>query len=328
MPQTLHNLFVCPGCRMQSLRVFCETDPGIYSSNRRKWIRCTCCGSDYDIRNGIPRFVDPNNYAESFGYQWTIHRSTQLDSISGLSMTRDRLFAVSGWPEDMKGMTILEAGSGAGRFTEVLLSTGAEVFSFDYSSAVDANLANNGHHPNLHLFQGDIYNIPLKKNAFDKAMCLGVLQHTPDPAKAFENLSCCVRPGGDLAIDVYSKRFASMLSWKYLLRPAAKRLKKERLHRLCGSFVTAFLPLSIRLHRIGFRTGRRLLPIASYPQLGLPFELHHQMAVLDTFDMYSPAHDHPQSISTVTRWFHENGFENVHVRYGPNGIIGRGRRSP
>ena len=82
----------------------------------------------------------------------------------------------------------MEAGSGAGRFTEVLLQTGAEVFSFDYSNAVEANLSNNGEKLNLHLFQGDILNIPFPEEYFDKVICLGVLQHTPDPEKAFISL--------------------------------------------------------------------------------------------------------------------------------------------
>jgi hypothetical protein len=38
---------------------------------------------------------------------------------------------------------------------------------------------------------------------------------------------------------------------------------------------------------------------------------------LDTFDMYFPAHDHPQSIATVRSWFEAVGFVDVSVRYGP-----------
>ena len=51
---------------------------------------------------------------------------------------------------------VLEIGSGAGRFTELLVATGAEVVSCDFSSAVDANFKNNGENKNLFLFQGDL----------------------------------------------------------------------------------------------------------------------------------------------------------------------------
>ena len=34
---------------------------------------CRTCGIHYPVIRGIPRFVPPENYAESFGYQWNIH---------------------------------------------------------------------------------------------------------------------------------------------------------------------------------------------------------------------------------------------------------------
>jgi len=32
-----------------------------------------------------------------------------------------------------------------------------------------------------------------------------------------------------------------------------------------------------------------------------------EWVILDTFDMFSPEHDHPQRISTVKKWFEEAG---------------------
>jgi SAM-dependent methyltransferase len=285
---------------------------------------CAGCRESYPIINGIPRFVSLENYTESFGLQWNRHRRTQLDSHTGLPISRNRLFEVTGWPEGMEGETILEAGSGAGRFTEILLGTGAEVFSFDYSSAVEANRLNNGHNPNLHLFQGDIYRIPLRKEAFDRVICLGVLQHTPDPRKAFENLARHVRPGGVLVVDVYTKRLLSLLGWKYLLRPVTKRMEKELLYRIVSRGVPPLVPFAKFLRRFAGRAGARLLPIVEYSHLGLPSELNKEWAILDTFDMYSPTHDHPQSLGTVKGWFREAGFTDAVVRFGPNGVVGWG----
>lgn len=42
--------------------------------------------------------------------------------------------------------------------------------------------------------------------------------------------------------------------------------------------------------------------------------------------MYSPMYDNPQTIETVRAWFLEAGFDDVVVAYGPNGVVGRGRR--
>jgi hypothetical protein len=55
-------------------------------------------------------------------------------------------------------------------------------------------------------------------------------------------------------------------------------------------------------------------------------EQQFELCLLDTFDMMSPAHDHPQTLATVRRWFDEAGFEAIEVKPGYNGVEGRGRR--
>ncbi len=279
----------------------------------------------FPVLEGIPRFVPKTNYGDSFGYQWNLHRTAQLDSQTGMPISRERLFSVTNWQEDLHGQDILEAGSGAGRFTEILVQTGAMVFSFDYSFAVDANRANNEAAKNLRLFQGDIFRIPLPSRAFDKVLCLGVLQHTPDPERAFLSLARCVKPGGELVIDIYAKRLTAILSWKYLLRPLTKRMDPKILHALVERAVDWLLPLAGCLRRSAGRVGTRLLPIVEYSHLGFPPSLNREWAILDTFDMYSPAHDHPQTSSVVRRWFRDAGFEEIVVADGPNGIVGKAR---
>jgi SAM-dependent methyltransferase len=280
----------------------------------------------HPIRAGVPRFVGPDNYAGSFGFQWNAHRRTQLDSFSGLPISRERLFAVSGWPQSLHGALILEAGSGAGRFTEVLAGTGGTVFSFDFSSAVDANFLNHGAAPNVHLSQSDILHMPFAPGTFDKVMCLGVLQHTPQPEASFKSLVRQVKPGGELGIDVYTRRLVSLLQWKYRLRPLTRRMDPATLYRCIARTTPALVPVARLLRRLLGRAGARLVPIVEYSHLGLPPELNREWAVLDTFDMYAPAHDHPQSRATVARWFRDAGFESVVVDYGPNGVVGRGTR--
>ena len=61
----------------------------------------------------------------------------------------------------------------------------------------------------------------------------------------------------------------------------------------------ALLPVSILSRRLMGKIGARLLPIVEYSHLGLPYALNKQWAILDTFDMYSPLYDFPQSIEEV-----------------------------
>lgn len=305
---------VCPNCDVSLL---VKREGGIW---------CESCDQEYPVINGIPRFVPLSNYADSFGMQWNRHRGAQLDSRTGLSMSRDRLLAVTDRTSVLSGKNILEAGSGAGRFTEVLLAAGAIVYSFDYSAAVSANFANNGTSERLSLFQADILRIPVRKEFFDAVLCLGVLQHTADPAQAFRSLAGHVRPGGQLVVDVYAKTISALLSWKYFLRPLTKRMDPNQLYRTIVQAVDLMSPLAIWLRRIVGPAGVRLLPIADYSHLLKSRQLNREWAILDTFDMYSPQHDHPQTITTVRRWFSETGFEDICVEYGSNGIVGRGRR--
>ncbi|MDO8463074.1 MAG: class I SAM-dependent methyltransferase [bacterium] len=275
---------------------------------------------------GLPRFVADEHYASSFGLQWMRHARAQLDVTTGQPISYDRLFSVTGWPARMEGERVLEAGCGAGRFTAVLAGSGAAVSSFDLSQAVEANAANHGNLPNVRIFQASITDIPFAPGQFDRVLCLGVLQHTPDPAAAFHALAAQVRPGGALAVDVYRRDLLALLQWKYVLRPLTKRLPPAVLYRVIARAVPALLPVARTARRIVGRAGARLVPIAEYGHLGFTADIAREWAILDTFDMLSPQHDHPQTLAAVRQWFADAGFVDVVVEKGLNGIIGRGTR--
>ena len=131
-------------------------------------LRCTSCSRTYPIVRYLPRFVPSEEYAHTFGYQWNYFDKMQLDSHMGNDLSRERFFATTQWPAKMEGQSILEAGCGMGRFTQIALETGAELFSFDLSNAVEANLRNNGDSNRVRILQASIYEIPLRKESFDK----------------------------------------------------------------------------------------------------------------------------------------------------------------
>ena len=146
-------------------------------------------GEKFPIINNIPRFVPKDNYASAFGLQWNTYRTTQLDSFTGVPLSRVRLTRIVGGSLDIfHGKSTLEAGCGAGRFTEILLQSGAKVFAADISSAVDANYQNCSKYPNYFVIQADIVNLPVPPNQFDMVICIGVIQHTPNPEKTIAAL--------------------------------------------------------------------------------------------------------------------------------------------
>jgi len=184
-------------CPKTGQRLTLETQEPIADAIENGWLVSVDGQHRYPIRNGIPRFVPEANYADNFGMQWNHFRQTQLDSHSGHPISANRFWNATGWrPEDIAGQWVLDAGCGAGRFAEVALDAGANMVALDYSSAVDACYANLKHHPNLHVVQGDIYALPFERASFPFVYSLGVLQHTPDVAKAFAALPPLVAGGG------------------------------------------------------------------------------------------------------------------------------------
>ena len=321
------TILICPSCDNGKIK-FSVNYPTIkLETIEEGFTTCQICDKNYVIKNGIPRFVSNFNYSNSFGYQWHQHYKTQLDSNSKLSISKDRLLEVTGWTlDEIEDSIIVEAGSGAGRFTEVLLNAGAYVISFDFSNAVDVikkNLSNID--SRLLLFQGDIMRIPLRKRNYSKVICLGVLQHTENPYKAFIELSSLVAPNGEIVIDIYKKTFSSLLQWKYLLRPLTKRLSKESLYSLINVIVPILLPLAAKLRKVAGRFGARLLPICDYSHLGLSDDLNKEWSILDTFDMYSPKYDKPRTKKTILKWFKDAELDVISVRYGLNGIVAKGK---
>ena len=284
---------------------------------------------EYPILKGVPRFVPSENYAGSFGFQWNRFRRTQLDSHTGLLVSRKRFFDSTEWsPEEMKGKLVLEVGCGAGRFTEIALSTGARIVSVDYSSAVDACWENHRPNHDLNVIQGDIYHLPFKPGAFDYVFCFGVLQHVPDVKKSFMALPKQLKSGGQLSVDLYRKRLRSMFFAKYWLRPFTKRMDDVRLLGLVEKWIPRLWPISLAVGRIPVlgRKLRHVIPVANYEGIyPLSRRLLREWAILDTFDMLSPAHDHPQSAKALRAWLEEVGLDEIKV-FHPAHLVGNGVR--
>jgi len=319
----------CPGCAGDL--ILKEVSSGQENSIESGQLQCSDCKATYEIIRHVPRFVPTENYAASFGYEWNRHTRTQYDSYTGTRISEERFFQETKWPRDLSGQVILEVGSGSGRFTEPAAATGAMVVSLDYSSAVDANYASNGHKDNVLVVQGDIYTMPFRTNFFDKLFCIGVIQHTPDPERAFLRLTEHLKPGGSLAIDIYRYEW-----WRYLLvtrywvRPITKRLPPETLYRWCEKYINLMWPLARWINRLP--KGRYInlaLLIADYRgRYPLSDAMLKEWAILDTFDGLSPAYDKPKSLTEVTRWCVKAGLENIEVERGYGGLVeGRGTKA-
>ena len=293
-------------------------------------LRCARCDHGWPIERGIPRFVAPTgNYAENFGMQWNLFRQLQLDSFSGVPISRDRFVNYTGWGEgDLRGKLVLDAGCGAGRFAEVALSFGARVVAIDYSNAVDAARENLKDRGDIDFIQADINALPFAPGTFEKVYCLGVIQHTPDPAASFDALAALVAPGGRLAVDVYPALWRNVFFAKYWIRPITRRISPQTSLRIVRRIFPPLYGLSRLVCRIPVagRYLRYLIPVANYTNVyPLSRSQQREWALLDTYDMWAPAFDKPQKLKTLSGWFAAAGFTDVET-FRAGFFVGRGTK--
>jgi SAM-dependent methyltransferase len=289
-------------------------------------------GHGFNLVNGIPRFVSGSTYADHFGAQWNQYRLTQLDSYTGSTITRDRIrrcVGAEGWAS-LAGRQVLECGCGAGRFTEVLLGAGAHVTSIDLSTAVDANVLNFPVNETHRIAQADIMKLPFKQQSFDVVLCLGVIQHTPDPEATIARLYEYVAPGGMLVIDHYTYAIGRYTKSAPLFRMVLKRMPPQKSIRITERLVDVFLPWHKRVahNRLGRAIVHRISPVLSfhamYPELD--DRLQREWALLDTHDSLTDWFKHLRTQGQIRRTLETLGLESVWCEYGGNGVEARGVR--
>jgi 2-polyprenyl-3-methyl-5-hydroxy-6-metoxy-1,4-benzoquinol methylase len=293
---------------------------------------CTEAGVCYPVINGIPRFVELDNYANAFGLQWKSFAKIQLDSYNGCSISKDRLVRCLGKPlSEIKNKSILEVGCGAGRFTEHLVNSGALVHSVDLSVAVEVNKDNIGDRPNYKIAQADVYHLPFPENSFDIVLCLGVIQHTPSPEKTIMELWKMVKPGGTLIIDHYS------FDWMYVMKPILlyrfflKRMNPLKAKKVVENIVSFFFPLhwKYRNNRIITAILNRISPcyvyIKTFPEMG--YDFHYNFTRLDTFDGLTDYYKHLRSKAQIEKILTSLKPSSLEVWKGGNGVEARATKA-
>ena len=297
----LTDLLACPIC-YQSL------------ARRANDLRCAG-GHAFTIVGAIPRFTPPSSYADSFGFEWGSFPTLQLDTDQSHESADTFRNKTGLAPADVSKKTVLDVGCGMGRFTDVVARWGAaRVVGVDISRAVDAAAENLQRFPSVGLAQADVLALPFRPDAFDVVFSIGVLHHTPNTFESLARISTLVKPGGTLAVWVYSKRLRKTLFGSEVLRPLTSRMPPDRLLKLVQQVTPRM------------RAIKRRLPIAK-PAVDffLPTSNHPdpEWQILDTFDWYSPRYQWKHTYQEVEGWFTELGFERIERLDVPVAVRGR-----
>lgn len=278
--------------------------------------RCPQCGKEFPWVRGVMRFVGDQTYAESFGYQWHEFSTTQLlPDYAEANFRRKTGLRL----EELKGKVVLDIGCGMGRFAEVATRWGATVVGIDLSAAVEM-AARNLEDRNFLALQADVMALPFAPESFDCIYSIGVLHHTPDAEKAFKNLPRYLKPGGSLAVWLYSG-YNKWYRFSDQYRKVTHRLPIRWLH----AFLRIVVPILYWLD-----CGLRAIPLLGKPLAGIvrylfPVSLvrNSEVRILDTLDWYSPKYQSKHTYEEVFRWFESCGLKNLSISDVSIGVSGR-----
>jgi SAM-dependent methyltransferase len=200
------------------------------------------------------------------------------------------------------------------------------------SDAVEANQDNFPGNATHRLAQADISALPFAPQQFDVVLCLGVIQHTPNPENTIAHLYSQVKPGGTLVLDHYTFSLSWFTKTAPFFRYFLKRLPPYEGIKRTELLVNVFLPFHKKLRH--FRLGQMLLsrvsPVLCYwhtfPEL--TDEQQREWALLDTHDSLTAWYRHWRSRTQIKRTLQKLGLERIWCEYGGNGIEARGFRPP
>lgn len=286
--------------------------------------------TQYQIIKGIPRFVNKEVYAQSFGYEWQKWSRVQFEAENAggrMAGHTEKMFeAITGFSTELlTGKLVVEFGCGPGRFLDIVRRRGGIAVGIDMSMAVEPARENFRNDTDVLIVQGDILNPPFKKGIFDVGYSIGVFHHTPDPAKGLERLSSVVKEDGSVACCVYSKEglydFPSVAIYRRI-HNAAKWFFGNK-PALGYSYFSAYVlyhafSLLRRIPKVGYVVP--YLEKYIFVNVNLP---DPKWRTLDVFDAITPSYASTHTPEELMSWFSAAHCYNLTQRpWGTTAFVG------
>ncbi len=209
--------------------------------------------------------------------------------------------------EDFTGKEVLECGCGGGQHTSFVAPIAKSVTAVDLNTTEIAK-ERNKEFSNVEFVESDIASMNLGKT-FDIVFSIGVVHHTDNPDKTFNNLKKHVKQGGRLIVWVYSAEGNSLV--KNFVEPFRKMFLKNMKRKnllMLSKIITAILYLpvySIYLLPLEF------LPFYEY--FGNFRKLSFYRNNLNVFDKLNAPQVDFISKERITRWYDLSDFSDVSI---------------
>ncbi|MEK7554755.1 MAG: class I SAM-dependent methyltransferase [Patescibacteria group bacterium] len=141
-----------------------------------------------------------------------------------------------------KGKVCLDAGCGGGRFVIALAKLEAKrAYGIDISEgAVEAatERARVRNLTNTEFVRASVLQLPFPDKMFDYVVSSGVIHHTPDPKRGFDEIVRVLKPGGRLFLSVYGKGgtkwFFKVDIWRYTVAKLISFSVMEKIWKFIG----------------------------------------------------------------------------------------------
>lgn len=263
-----------------------------YEADSRRLVNPETSDS-WPATGGIPRFVE-SEHLVSFGRQWNRY------DVAHDEEDRATFTAKTGQiPEDLAGLSVLDAGCGGGRYSRIAGRAGANVTGVDHTSAVEKAGELCHDLANVRLVQADLKRLPFAEGRFDFVFSIGVMHHDANTRAVFEAVAKMVRPGGHYAVWLYRRNQWWQEAINTSLRRLTTRMKPDRLESLCR------LGAGLGAVPIINRSLNKVVNFSAHPDA--------QNRLCDTFDWYAPRYQHHHTVAEVIGWFEALGFDDIHV---------------
>ena len=176
---------------------------------------------------------------------------------------------------------------------------------------------------NIEFVSGDINEATeiFGQETFDYVFSLGVLHHLAEPKRGFQQLARLVKPGGRLFVMVLSSEQGNL--WMFLrkfIRPFTRHFSPHVTHILCWMIAVPLASvinmgiLTASLLKHEDRPGGRFLGI-TYGTLKTRSIAHFAVGL---FDAVTPEYYSQHSLSEISSWFDESGFDEIQLAYPVN----------
>lgn len=210
--------------------------------------------------------------------------------------------------DDFRDKDVLECGCGGGQHTAMVAAVARSVTAVDLNT-VDIARTRNAGNASVVFVEDDLATMDLGKQ-FDVVFSIGVIHHTDDPDRTFENIFRHCKPGGLVIVWCYSAEGNAMVKYgvepirKIFLRPLSRR----GLVTLSRVITAMLFPIVHTVYRIPVF---KFLPYFDYFSnfRRLTFERN----VLNVFDKLNAPQTQFITRQRGARWFSPDRFDSATV---------------